>query len=404
MTVALGHPDRLADITTPEFGANASVNYANMRRTGPLSWQPGGKGWLLLRYADAVRALRTAEFTESVLSDMWQKLGRRLGKNYDPMLRLLALTPFQHEGERHEQSRRTFARAIAPFARRNQVFARRIRAMLTPFVADGGFDLADDFGNYVLFQILCDLMEIPESDRGPIRRMARNSRILESTLSVKYRDEAISIISECLDYLVRHARHQIERDSSCLIGSIYGELPTQEPDKFATTAAIAAIMLVMGNDALGSCVSHGVRQLLGGGPVPQSTAIRQAEWSAVTDDVIRFAAPVDLMSRVMQNDATVAGCPFKAGTRLIISALAANHDPDAFGPMASEIRPDGTGELGITFGAGSHVCIGNSISRNIIREAYGALGGLPPMRLAGPARYTRGNVVRVIASLPVEFA
>ncbi|MGH6933422.1 MAG: hypothetical protein ACREEE_13425, partial [Dongiaceae bacterium] len=177
---------------------------------------------------------------------MWQVLGRKLGKDYRVMLRLLSLAAFQHEGQRHEQLRKTMARAIAPFAGLNEIFAKRINKMLGQLDGSDGFDLADDFANHILSQLFCDLMEIPEADRGEVRPMSRMTRILEPTLSIKDRDEAIGAISMGVDYLTRHAHQQIETGRPCLIGSIYRELPADEPDKFGATASIAAIMSIMG--------------------------------------------------------------------------------------------------------------------------------------------------------------
>jgi len=396
-------PDVYSDYSTREFSENSHAGYDRLRAQGRVSWQPAGQGWLLTRYADGVKVLRNPENVETDLSRMWTAVGRKLGKDYTAALKLLSLVPFQHEGERHAELRRTMARAVAPFAARHDVFRKRVNALLQDPLRRGGFDLAEDFAREMLFQIFCDLMEVPEADRPEIREMSRISRILESTLGVRKRDEATEVLVRSMVYFEMHAKRQVEKNSDCLISAIYKEFPPDEPERLAATAWMACIMLVMGNDALSSCIAQGVRQLLGGEGAAPQPPIPQARWGEVSDDVVRFAAPVDLMARIMRTDDTVAGCPFKAGTRLIISAQAANHDPEQFGEKAYAINPVVTGDVGLAFGAGAHLCVGNRISRNIAKAAMEALAQSPPIRLTGQARFTDGVVVRVISNLPATF-
>lgn len=396
-------PDKFDDYSTREFSDNSFAGYDRLREQGRLSWQPAGQGWLLTRYADSAKVLRDPDNIESDLSRMWVAIGRKLGKDYTAALKLLSLVPFQHEGDRHAQLRRTMARAVAPFAARHDLFRKRVDALLKEPLRRGGCDLAEDFAREVLFQIFCDLMEVPEADRSEIREMSRISQILESTLGVRKRDNAVDVLVRSMTYFEMHARRQVEKASECLISAIYKEFPPDEPERLAATACMACIMLVMGNDALSSCITQGVRQLLGEEGSGAQTPIPQARWGEVSDDVVRFAAPVDLMARIMRKDGTVAECPFKAGTRLIVSAQAANHDPQQFGEKAYEINPVTTGDVGLSFGAGAHLCVGNRISRNIAKAVMEVLSQAPPIRLAGKARFTDGIVVRVISSLPVTF-
>jgi cytochrome P450 len=396
-------PDKYTDYSTREFGHHTFAGYDRMREQGPLSWQPAARGWLLTRYADSAKILRDPNYVETDLSRMWATVGKKLGKDYAPALRLLSLVPFQAEGDRHAQLRRTMARAVAPFAAKHELFRRRVDAMLKDAVRRGGCDFAEDFARDVLFQIFCDLMEVPEADRSEIREMARISQILESTLGVRERDRAMTILVRSMAYFENHAKQQLEKGSDCLVSRIYLEMAADEPDRLGAAACMCCIMLVMGNDALSSCLSQGVRQLLGEDENARQTFIPQAEWGAISDEVIRFAAPVDLMARIMQKDDTVAECPFKAGTRLLASAQAANHDPKQFGEKANEIGLAATGDIGLAFGAGLHLCIGNRISRNIAKAAMEALAQVPTIKLAGKARFTDGNVVRVVSSLAVTF-
>jgi cytochrome P450 len=149
-------------------------------------------------------------------------------------------------------------------------------------------------------------------------------------------------------------------------------------------ATLIEVMLVMGNDALGACVTFPVDRLKA--VAGTDSEVPQSAWETIADDAIRYAAPVDFINRIVRGDATFAGCDLHDGDRLIISPLSANHDPAEFGPTTSLVTPKAGKATGLTFGAGSHLCVGNRFSRTIIKAAYAALAALPGFTLDGPER------------------
>src|SRR6478672_10598508 len=98
-----------------EFGDDPDAAFARLRPDGPLSWQPAARAWLVLGYKDAAKALRSQAMVETDLTNMWITVGRKLNRDYGPVLTLFSLVPFQHEGPRHAELRRAMARALAPF-------------------------------------------------------------------------------------------------------------------------------------------------------------------------------------------------------------------------------------------------------------------------------------------------
>jgi cytochrome P450 len=329
-------------------------------------------------------------------------VGQKLKRDYSPVLALFSLVPFQYEGPRHAELRRAMARALAPFAPREDLFKRRVEKILETPLRAGGMDFADEFAREVLFQIFCDLMEVPESDRPQIREISRISHVLEAFLPVRLRDSSTATVVSAAEYFRVHVKRQVEMKRPCLINAIYREMPVAESERVIMTAYMACIMLVMGNDAMSGVLTRGIRQLLGVSGHNQ-TPIPQERWGEISDDMVRHAAPVDFLARTVKSDTVVAGCPFSAGTNLLVSAHSANHDPERFGEKADEISPAPSSEIGLAFGAGAHICVGNRISRNIAKATMSVLARMPAIHITGQAKRTDGNVVRVISSLPVTF-
>ncbi len=389
------------DTTTSEFAANAIGFYDIVRAQGPVVWLPQSRGFLLTRYSDCFSALRDQRLKSPDLSFVWRELQRKLGRDYSAAIELFSFMPFILEGERHRHLRRAFALAVAPFAGGTPEIDRSIQSSLRAARRNGGFDLASDFAVHLLFDVMCALMKVPVEERQELRPVATVSWALETMLPMRMRDEAAASIARAREYLGGHVQRIIaSTDDANFLRGIYEALPPDMDDRVGAVATIAAVMLVMGNDALGACIAVAVQRLKSDdGP----TVVAQSDWARIADDAIRYVAPVDFINRIPSEDVEIAGVRFRKGERLIISPLCANHDPAEFGIDPNTIMERAGRNIGLTFGGGSHQCVGNRFSRTIVNRAFAGLAALPAFALQGEVIHGPGKIVRSIASLPVTF-
>ena len=387
------------DMTADAFLRDPIGHYRQIRPLGRLVYVPGAHAFVTTGYQDGAAALREPRLTAFHYQQSWRKIAKAAGRDHSPVFLLLSYMPFSHEGDRHRELRATLAQGLAPIAGGGPALDAAIAARLTMLRGNGGFDLVHDFTRHLLFHTICDLMEIPTDDRSHISPIATMSWAIETTISVKQRDQLAETTRLVLEYLRPHVATAIAKSENGLFRGIHDGLPATEEDKITAVAMLALVMLVMGNDAVGSCVSMGVRRLLDpANPVP----VPQRDWAAVSDDAIRYSAPVDYTIREASEDIEVAGCPIMKGEYVFSSMLSANHDPAQYGDTAEAITP--RRDVGLAFGAGRHLCVGNRLTRTIVKSAMAALAESPPMRLAGEARHGSGKVVRTLTALPVEFA
>ena len=391
-------PVSAVDISTDAFAHDAIRGYEQIRKEGPVVWQAPSRGYLLTGYEATAAALRSKDVRAADLSEAWFALQDKLHKSYDGALRLFSFMPFVMEGTRHLQIRRAMALAVAPFAGGDPCYAAQIERRMANLRDRDRFDLATEFASHLLFDIMCDLLEIPEENRGELKPLATMSWVFEATTTARERDVASQRISVCIDFLTRHVAGVIERGNDGFIATTYKALPEDEPDNVGAVATMVCVMLVMGNNPLATCIVGGVHKLL-----TQPQALSPADWARASDDAIRFVAPVDFLNRFAEKNVALGGCPIKAHERIIISPMSANHDPAEFGETAGSITVREEPNVGLTFGAGGHICVGNRMSRTIIRMAFAALSELPGLRLAGDPVYGRGKVVRTYASLPLQI-
>lgn len=130
--------------------------------------------------------------------------------------------------------------------------------------------------------------------------------------------------------------------------------------------------------------AHGIANtllgLLGRPEQAARCAADPAAWSSkAMDEGLRWLAPFGMTEKVLRSDAPLAGLLFPAGTEVGLMIGSANRDPARFeDPDTFDLdRPSRTH---VSFGYGTHFCIGHSIARVlgqvVLEEMFTMLPGL----------------------------
>ena len=108
------------------------------------------------------------------------------------------------------------------------------------------------------------------------------------------------------------------------------------------------------------------------------------------EELLRAYSPVT-MARIVTEDTELAGCPIRAGDKVLLSFPAANRDPEAF-ERADEVVIDRGVNRHVAFGVGIHRCAGSNLARMELQVAVEQwLARIPEFRLD---RRRRGDVGR----------
>ena len=121
------------------------------------------------------------------------------------------------------------------------------------------------------------------------------------------------------------------------------------------------------------------------------------------EELLRAYSPVT-MARIATEDTELAGCPVRAGDKVLLSFAAANRDPEAF-ERADEVVIDREINRHVAFGVGIHRCAGSNLARMELQVAVEQwLARIPEFRLADDATVIwAGGQVRGPRSIPVVF-
>jgi cytochrome P450 len=122
------------------------------------------------------------------------------------------------------------------------------------------------------------------------------------------------------------------------------------------------------------------------------------------EEVMRVAGTAAVVPRVATCDLEVDGWLIPAGTLVLLSLSAANHDPAVYrDPEAFDITAAREPHIG--FGGGLHYCLGVSVARAEMQEALRLLAvALPEVALDGEPQWRSMTGIYGPVRLPLRFA
>lgn len=283
-----------------------------------------------------------------------------------------------------------------------QVFTPRRVAGLRPAIEAAVDDLLDslpaevDFMDRFAFQlpvtVICELLGVPADDRHRFRPLAS-----DLTAALELSDAASSSADAAARELGEYFAGRI-RDPGAdgLVSALVaardagdGRLSDEE------LLANLILLLVAGFETTTDLLGNGLAILL---REPDLTPDE-----AFVEEVLRYDSPVQVTTRTARNDTDVSGTSIPAGAGIVLLLGAANRDPARF-PEPDRFDPSRTGNKPLSFGAGAHICLGNSLARleatiafSRLRERFAAI-----TPAAEPTRRDR-LVLRGYQTLPVRL-
>jgi cytochrome P450 family 142 subfamily A polypeptide 1 len=165
--------------------------------------------------------------------------------------------------------------------------------------------------------------------------------------------------------------------------------------------------LVAGNETTTATLAEGIRQLCLN--PEQEKAVRE-DLSLIpnlVEETLRLASPTSNMWRITKKDFTLGGVDIPAGSMVLLKYFSSNHDEAMFEQAMEFDVTRQNAKRHIAFGFGTHVCIGQHLSRlEMIASWEKLFAGTRSMRLdCDPAslEYMPNILLRGLKELPVIF-
>jgi cytochrome P450 len=273
------------------------------------------------------------------------------------------------------------------------------RSLIDGFVRKGRADAAEGYAQQIPVRVIAGMLGIPADMSGTFTGWVRG--VLEIGLQnpeirVKSRAAIIAFFRECI--AERRVKPGNDLISELLVAEVDGH-PITEDD----IIGICVLLLIAGIDTTWSAIGSSLWHLATHKEDRDRLAADPGLMGTAVEELLRAYAPVT-MARIVNEDTEVAGCPMRAGDRVLMSFPAANRDPEKF-PDADKVIIDRPKNPHIAFGVGIHRCVGSNLARMEVRVALEEwMARIPDFWVEDPAAVTwAGGQVRGPRSVPVVF-
>jgi cytochrome P450 len=384
--------------------------FAQVRRLGAahaVTLADGHDAWLIVRHAEARAALsdpRLSKDMQAALASDGDVVAEGLpGPAF--ARHMLVVDPPDHTRLRRLVAAAFSVRRIEGLRPRVQAIVDDLLDGIAAHAPDEVVDLVATYAFPLPFTVICELLGVPNHERGPFGR-ALTQLLAPTATSEEYgrAKQASDTVVELLSTLVEE-KQAAPDDAlvSALISARDGDERLDQDELMSTIFQL----IVAGHDTTTSLIGNGVVALL---LHPEQLAWLRADAARISnavEEVLRYDAPVPHATfRYALEPIDIGGVTIPAGAQVIINLASANRDADRYAhPETLDVER--TDARHLAFGHGIHFCLGAPLAR---MEAHIALNGLihrfPELRLAGPADHLHwghgdGLVLRGLSALPV---
>ena len=386
------------------MGQSRAERQEQLRSAAKQSWIARNEiGFSVLNYESVMGVLRDKRW-HSATGLVAQMQGIR-DEDFGGRRRVSILNA---EGDVHVRLRRLVAPAFSPrSADRLRPFMRDvINDLVDPISSKGEAEIVADICEPYPIPIICELLGAPKEDWQLFSRLATDIlRIFSDNLI-----EILPTILAAQDEINAYTRGLIEQRRSVPLDDLLTDLIKSEEagDKLTTDELemMVEAVIVGGTDttrnqlglALAIFAEHPEQwEMLANDPTLAPRAV---------EEVMRYHGAVGGTIRFASEDIEYNGVLFPKGTFMSTSMATGNFDTSVFPtPEKFDITREPVGQPHLSFGAGIHYCLGASLARAELQEAFVLLAQrMPNLALNGPVEYKPTGVgIFGPASLPVRF-
>jgi cytochrome P450 len=284
--------------------------------------------------------------------------------------------------------------------------------IIDEFIQRGEVELVSEYGSAFATLVIAELLGIPEEDRIFMREQRGNS--LVGGVAQSKEENAFNPLVRIAGRVGELLADRRESPRDDVLGALAssrfpdGTLPSLEE-----ITGLGAFLFGAGRDTTARLLGNLFRVLGENLEMQEKLRASPAQIPPFVEEALRFDGSVKSSGRLCIRTTNVAGVDIKAGDKIVLMLLGANHDPRRF----PEPRSFDSGRLKnaehIGFGRGPHTCIGAPLARLETKISIERLlNRLGPISISdqhhGPQdrrtfHYDPSYVLRAISELHLSF-
>ncbi|HKK53777.1 MAG TPA: cytochrome P450 [Myxococcota bacterium] len=349
----------------PRFFDDPYPYYTVLREHAPAYKRPTAEArvwphyWMLTRAKDVNDALAD-----------WRTFSSARGTLIDTDISLIPPNMFNMDPPRHDELRAILARVLTPVRVAALEPAVRAQAaeIVDRFVDAGHFDAATDYGQLIPTLTMCELMDLPTSDREKF--LGWNMATLAGSDFTS--DAALAAYGEMEAYWEGLVAERRAHRSDDLISQILHNQSEGRELSDAEIAGFCSLLHDASQNTTMNMIANGIIELARHPDERRKLVEAPERWPRALEEILRFVSPVQGLARTTTRDVEIGGETIPEGDQVLLLYGAANHDPEAF-DRPDELDLDRDVKSHWTFGHGIHFCLGNAVARLETRVALGVL-------------------------------
>jgi len=334
-----------------ELNMNPYPVFARIREEAPLYYNDKHDFYALSRFDDVNKALIDHETFISGRGALLEII--KSGMEIPPGTLIFEDPPI-HNIHRNLLSRMFTPRKVLALEPQIREFTARC---LDPLVGTGRFDFVNDLGEQMPMRVIGMLLGIPEEDQ---RRVTDHG---EATLQSKEVNLLATgeVFAEFIDYRTEHPSDDIMTDL----------LNVEFEDETGTMRRLSRDELLMYLTVVATAGAETTTRLIGwAGKTLAEHPDQRRELAGnpalipqAVEEILRWEAPALQIARYVARDTEYYGRPVPKGSAMLLLVGAANRDHRRFPPNGDVFDIHREQHSHMTFGAGTHFCMGNALAR-----------------------------------------
>jgi pimeloyl-[acyl-carrier protein] synthase len=395
----------LFHLLDPEVLANPYPLYSRLRNSDPVHWDPFLHAWIITRYDDVLRVLKTFSADRTPTPEQLESIGlEKMG----PVARMMVKQMLFMDAPSHTRIRSLAAHAFTPA--RVSVLREQIETVVDSLI-DGlrgrsEFDVIAEIANPLPAIVTARMLGVPASDHRQLK--AWSADFAEMLGNFQHNPNRIDHILATVEGLTGYFHDAIvqQRDNPTP-GLIEAFMNAEiDGDRFTEEEIIAncVVTMVGGQETTTNLIGNGMLTLFRNPAAQQELAGNPALLPSAVEELLRYESPSQHTGRIAPADVEMGGKTVRKGQAVLAVMAAANRDPERFpNPDVLDLgRPD---NRHLAFGWAAHFCFGAPLARLEAQIAFGAiLRRFSNLRLKTDSLEWRFNLgLRGLTALPAHM-
>jgi cytochrome P450 len=347
--------------------------YKRLREEAPVNKDPVTGFFTVTCYADVQKALRdTATFSSRVgklmtSPDASPRLEDHGG--YPIVDTLLTVDPPKHKFYRLPLNKVFSAARVAQM---EPYIQQIVDELIDALIKDGKCEFVSQFATPLPLTIIADQLGVPRKDIAAFKQWSDAQTLQLSGLATREQRMAASkLILEYQKYFARVIEEKRAHPTDDIISDLVrAPMEDGQPMNTAELLSVISQLLVAGNETTASTLSKGILLLIQHPGQLQLVLDDLALVENLTEEVLRFEAPVQGLFRTTTCDTTLGGVFMPKGAAVMLMFASANRDDGQFteGENFDVRRKNAATHM--SFGQGTHFCLGAMLARKELNLAF----------------------------------